>query len=363
MGPKDLSKEVILLLLPTDIPEGYQSRIKSKYPGIQIRWYNTLGPDGPAMKPEEIVPKELFEGVTILCARFLPSAELVPKCHYVQLTAAGPDKHTKHPLYQNPTTNFCSSSGVHPPQIAEWVIGTYIAHKHHFSKYAEYQQRGYWPSMHERATGHVESSPGLRMGILGYGAIGRQVARLAKTMGMEIYAFNARERSTPESKKDDSYRVPGTEGDPDGVLPAAWFHGTSKEAVDEFLVQGLDVLAMCLPLTDYNVNIIDEKEFGIMSDRKTFLINIGRGAHINTQSLITALQSGQIRGAALDVTDPEPLPQDHPLWKAPNLFITPHVSWHTPHYFARVMDILEHNLDRLSRGEKLMNLIDKQLNY
>lgn len=201
------------------------------------------------------------------------------------------------------------------------------------------------------------------MGILGYGAIGRQVARLATAMGMEIYAFTARERSTPETRKDDSYRVPGTEGDPDGVLPVAWFHGTSKEAVDEFLAQGIDVLVMCLPLTDYTRNIIDEKEFDIMSERKTFVINVGRGPHINSQALISALEIGRIRGAAVDVAEKEPLPQDHPLWKAPNLLITPHVSWQTPYYFTRVMEILEHNLDRLSRGEKLMNQIDKKLNY
>ena len=292
----DLSKEIILFLLPTDIPEDYSFRITDKYPGIQVRWYNTLGPDGPHTQPEEIVPKELFQDVTILCARFLPSADLLPQCRYVQLTAAGPDKHTKSPLYQNPRIDVCSANGVHPPQIAEWVIGTYIAHKHHFSKYAEYQKRGYWPSQHERATGHVESSPGSRMGILGYGAIGRQVARLATAMGMEIYAFTARERRMPESRRDDSYRVPGTEGDPEGVLPSAWFHGTSAEAINDFLAQGLDVLVMCLPLTDYTVDIIDKEQFEIMAEKKTFVINIGRGAHINTEALISALEKKVIRG-------------------------------------------------------------------
>lgn len=363
MDPIDLGKEIILFLLPTAIPEDYQARIKEKHPGIQIRWFNTMLPEGPHSEPEKIVPKELFEGVTILCARFLPSTDILPKCHHVQLTSAGSDKHTAKPLYKNPNITICSANGVHPPQIAEWVMGTYIAHKHHFSKYADYQKRGYWPSHYERATTQVESTPGLRMGILGYGAIGRQVARLATAMGMEVYAFTARERSTPESRRDDSYRVLGTQGDPDGVLPAAWFQGTSKDAVDDFLAQGIDVLVMCLPLTDYTVNIIDEREFSIMSEKKTFVINVGRGAHINTRALMSALQTGKIRGAAIDVTDPEPLPKDHPLWSAPNLTITPHVSWHTPHYFTRVMDILEQNLDRLSRGEKLMNLIDKKLSY
>lgn len=121
MAPVDLSKEVILLLLPTDIPEDYQARIKTKYPGIQIRWHNTLRPEGPHPRPEEIVPNELFQGVTILCARFLPTTDTLPRCHYVQLTAAGPNEHIKKPLYQRPNVKVCSANGVHPPQIAEWV--------------------------------------------------------------------------------------------------------------------------------------------------------------------------------------------------------------------------------------------------
>ena len=144
-------------------------------------------------------------------------------------------------------------------------------------------------------------------------------------MGMEIYAFTARERRMPESRRDDSYRVPGTEGDPEGVLPSAWFHGTSAEAINDFLAQGLDVLVMCLPLTDYTVDIIDKEQFEIMAEKKTFVINIGRGAHINTEALISALEKKVIRGAAVDVVEPEPLPRDHPLWKAPNLIITPYV--------------------------------------
>ena len=81
------------------------------------------------------------------------------------------------------------------------------------------QQRNcYWSSPHERATAYVEDSPGLRMGILGYGAIGRQCARVAKAMGMDIIAYTSRQRPTPESKRDDSYCVPGT-GDPEGPPP------------------------------------------------------------------------------------------------------------------------------------------------
>ena len=362
MAPhRDLNNEVILFLLPKDVPQAYQTRLQQKYPGMTIRWRDTLTNDG-ILKPEDF-PDELFKGVTILCAQFLPEVSLVPKCHYVQLTAAGPDRHINNSLYKSPNVAVCSSNGVHPPQIAEWVIGTWIAHQHRFFQYMDQQRNCYWSSPHERATAYVEDSPGLRMGILGYGAIGRQCARVAKAMGMDIIAYTSRQRPTPESKRDDSYCVPGT-GDPEGLLPSAWYHGSSKEALNTFLAQDLDVLVMCLPLTSSTVNILSAEQFSILSAKRTFVINVGRGKHIDQEALISALEEGKIRGAALDVTEPEPLPADHALWKAPNIIITPHISWQTPHYFTRVMVILEQNLERLEKGEeKLVNQIDKELNY
>lgn len=141
-------------------------------------------------------------------------------------------------------------------------------------------------------------------------------------MGMEVYAYTRSEKATPELRKDDSYCVART-GDPDGLIPTKWFHGSSRENVDAFLGQDLDILVVSLPLTDATRGIISSKQFEIMSKKKTFLCNIARGGHVDQDALIQALEKGLIRGAALDVTDPEPLPSDHPLWKAPNLLITP----------------------------------------
>lgn len=357
---RDFSQEVILFLLPTDIPQDYQTRLQRKFPGVTARWHNMLSPATREVLTWESVPRHLFDGVTILCAQRLPPAEYVPKCHLIQLTAAGPDKSAQHPLFKDPKATVCSANGVHPPQIAEWAIGTWIAHRHHFKHYMAQQQRGYWPTNYKRATAYVEDSPGGRMGILGYGAIGRQVERLAKAMGMDVVAFTARERPTPESKHDKSYCVPGT-GDPTGEIPSRWFHGGTSTAIDDFLAQDIDVLFMALPLTSSTTNIISEKQFDILSKTRPFIINVGRGAHIDTEALMAANAAGKIRGAALDVTDPEPLPADHPLWHAPNIFITPHVSWQTERYFVRVMDIVEQNLERLVGGQDLLNVIDKSL--
>lgn len=179
---------------------------------------------------------------------------------------------------------------------------------------------------------------------------------------MDVVAYTMRERPTPESRHDDSYCVPGT-GDPKGTYPSKWFHGTTKADVNNFLAQDLDILVICLPLTNSTRNMIAAEQFEILSKKKTFLSNIGRGPHVNTEDLVTALHTNQIRGAALDVTDPEPLPKDHPLWKAPNLLLTPHTSGHSKHYFDRVLAIVDHNLERIAEGKPEINRVDRGLTY
>ena len=95
-------------------------------------------------------------------------------------------------------------------------------------------------------------------------------------------------------------------------------------------------------------------------EHETFLSNVGRGKHIDTDALVEALQQGKIQGAALDVTDPEPLPDGHPLSTAPNVFITPHISWRTPCYFQRILNIMEVNLEKLNNREPLLNVMSKE---
>lgn len=195
-------------------------------------------------------------------------------------------------------------------------------------------------------------------GIMGYGAIGRQCANVGRALGMDVVAYTRRERKTPESRQEAGYSVAGL-GDADGLVPSAWYHGSEEADVNNFLSQDLDLLILSLPLTPATRGLIKKKQFEILAKKKTFLVNIGRGPLVNTNDLIDALENGTIRGAALDVTDPEPLPQDHPLWKAPNLFITPHVSWVSNHYYDRILEILEINLDRLHSDQPLLNNVER----
>jgi len=147
------------------------------------------------------------------------------------------------------------------------------------------------------------------------------------------------------------------------VLPKKWFSGETKEELHEFLSQGFDLLVVSVPLTDKTRHLLAGPEFEILKARKTFVSNIARGAIIKTDDLIDALDKGLIRGAALDVTDPEPLPDGHPLWKAKNVIITPHVSGNSTAYTERVLALLENNLTRLSEGKELMNQVSRRDGY
>ncbi|KAF4878607.1 D-2-hydroxyacid dehydrogenase [Colletotrichum siamense] len=314
-----LANDILLVFLSSPRNEEWISRVESNYPGLQVRWANNHLPDGRFLLPDEL-PDEVWDGVTMIISFNPPSLERLKNVRFVQLTSAGADKWRDHPVYKNPDIPFCTTNGCHPPQIAEWVIGSWLASQHHFLRYAENQKQGFWEGP---MAVDFEDSVGLRMGILGYGAIGRQCGKIAQAMGMEVYAFTRSEKATPESRKDDSYVVPGT-GDPDGLVPSKWFHGASKEAVNNFLAQDLDLLVIGMPLTSETTGLIGKEQFEILSKKKTFVSNIARGPLIQTDALIEALETGKIRAAALDVTDPEPLPKDHPLWKAPNVFITPH---------------------------------------
>jgi phosphoglycerate dehydrogenase-like enzyme len=161
-------------------------------------------------------------------------------------------------------------------------------------------------------------------------------------MGMEVYAFTRTPYTADKKAKSDHYSVPGM-GDPQGQLPSRWFHGESRDAVNEFLRQDLDLLVLCLPLTTATEYLLGAEQFDILTQgkKRTFVSNVARGKLIRTEALVDALHKGKIRGAAVDVTDPEPLPESHPLFSAPNVVITPHVSWQSVNNWDRMMDILE----------------------
>jgi phosphoglycerate dehydrogenase-like enzyme len=265
--------------------------------------------------------------------------------------------------------------------IAEWVILQVLSNSHKQKQLLDLQRKHEWGSI--VGFMNLRDSVGMRLGVLGYGSIGRQgnidthcvryaltyvptVARVCKAMGMDVIAYTASPRTTSDSKKDKGYVVAGT-GDPDGTIPSAWYSGTDKGSLHHFLAQDIDVLLVAVPLTKETQYLLAAPEFEILGKKNAFIANISRGSIINQTDLIAFLQKGEdeggLRGAALDVTDPEPLPPSNPLWDLENVIITPHVSGLSREYEERSYEILEGNLTNLERGKPLLNLVDRKRGY
>ncbi|KAM0244955.1 hypothetical protein ACHAQJ_010685 [Trichoderma viride] len=344
----------LLIHIPLPLPQSFFDTVAERYP--QLRVHYELAPVvNSRMTNADSLPDEVWDGVTILCVMPPPSAEKMKNVKFVQLASAGSDLWLNHETFLKGDVVFCSTSGVHPPQIAEWAIGAWLAHAHNFKLFMAQADQEVW-DMQLGLSNTTSDSVGLRMGIMGYGTIGRQVARLAQALGMEIYVQTLSPRPTAESKKLSDYYVPGT-SDPDGLIPAKWFDGSGPEAVNHFLSQDLDIVLLSLPMSSKTRGCIGAEQFKILGKKKPFLINVARGPIVDTPALVEALEGGLLRGAALDVTDPEPLPKGHPLWKAPNVFITPHISWQSSKLTERITDVILKNLERWDKGEPLLNRV------
>ncbi len=220
-----------------------------------------------------------------------------------------------------------NASGVHGPNIAEHVVGSMIAHARQFHEAFRRQSRGEWRT-YETTEVH-----GSTVAVAGLGAIGQAVVDRLEPFGVDTVGV----RYSPEKG-----------GPTDEVYGFDEFHEAVADA--EYVV-------LACPLTETTRGLVDADALRTMRP-EAVLVNIARGPVVDTDALVSELRNNRIRGAALDVTDPEPLPADHPLWGLSNVTITPHNAGHTPAYYDRIGEILADNLRRLDAGEPLRNRVN-----
>ncbi|HEY0754064.1 MAG TPA: D-2-hydroxyacid dehydrogenase [Ktedonobacteraceae bacterium] len=291
--------------------------------------------------------------IEVLYAHTTPfDLDLVPNLRWVQLNSAGVDLLYDTPLWQSEIA-ITSASGIHAVQIAEYVLGMLLSYAHHFPEIARLQSSGRWPAMAEKLPFATRELRGKTLGILGYGAIGREVARLASTFGMRILAT----RRAGRVAAFDGWTPSGT-GDPAGSLPERFYDLNELSA----LLPECDMLVLALPLSSQTHHLIGQAELALMRPH-AFLVNIGRGPLIDHDALAVALSTHAIGGAALDVTEPEPLPVSSPLWALDTAIITPHVSGMSVYYNDRVVELFCANLQRYLAGEPLYNLVQRDQGY
>ena len=281
--------------------------------------------------------------------------EAAANLRWVQLHMAGVNTLYDHPLYAKSDVSITTTSGVHAATIAEYAITVLLALAHRVPRMVEWKAKGGWPPDRERWPLFVPSEVrGATLGVIGYGSIGRELARIAKTaFAMTVLAC----KRDPSARADDGYMLPGT-GDPDGRLPDAWF---APHELMELLARS-DVVVNCAPLTRETERMIDTRALAAMKP-SAYFINVGRGGSVDEAALVQALRDHRIAGAAVDVFAHEPPPDHHPFYGVENLIVSPHVSGFLPSYDDRCTDLFAENLRRYLAGTPLLNLVDRTRGY
>jgi phosphoglycerate dehydrogenase-like enzyme len=282
-----------------------------------------------------------------------PNVAEAPRLRWVQLHQAGIDTLLEHPLYANSDVAFTTASGVHAIPMAEYAMAMILAFAHHMPQMMEDKISGLWPK--ERWNRYLPKELyGATIGIVGYGSIGRQIARLAVIFGMKVLAMKRDLRQPAETN---TFVVAGT-GDPEGDIPERMY---PPEALHSFL-SACDFVVLTVPLTGNTKHLIDADALKAVKP-DAVIINVARGDVIDEAALIDALQHERLRGAALDVFSQEPLPADNPLWTLPNVIMSPHIAGLTPLYYERAADLFAENLRRFLAGEPLLNQVDRGKGY
>jgi phosphoglycerate dehydrogenase-like enzyme len=296
----------------------YADRLRERLPDANVERARTPHEERELIRSARVVTGiDLDEGL-------LDAAETLD---LFACTFAGTDHVPVDALAERGVT-VTNAGGIHAPGIAEQAIGNMLVFARRLHEGWRRKRNHEW--RHFQSHEFTDST----VTVVGLGAIGEALAQ--RLQGFEVYTIGV--RYTPEKG-----------GTTDEVC------GFDERELHDALAR-TDYLAIACPLTETTRGLIDKEALATLPP-SAVLINAARGAIVDTDALVTALQSEAIRGAALDVTDPEPLPQDHPLWTLENSLITPHTGGHTPRHWERLADIVARNVERLDTDEELENAV------
>lgn len=259
-----------------------------------------------------------------------------PQLHWFQSFQVGVERCVAVPGLIERDVVLTNSQRTSGPPIAEHAVAMMMSLARGLPQYGRFQQAGEW---NREGFGQARELKGRTLLVVGLGGIGTEVAWRGHGLGMRVVATRNSSREGPDYVA----RV----GLPDELLALA------AEA---------DVVVNAAPITPATTGIFDARFFDAMKPGGYF-INIARGRSVVQDDLVAALRSGQLGGAGLDVTDPEPLPAGHPLWAMPNVIITPHIAGDSDREDARQWLLVTENLRRYSAGEPLLNVVDIARGY
>jgi phosphoglycerate dehydrogenase-like enzyme len=306
-----------------------------------------------AARTAEEISGEVWEKAEILYTdRVLPTPAQAANLRWIQFHHAGIDFAVDSPIFQRENLAVTTLSGTATSQMAEYILMMILSMGHRLPEMIHAQESALWPADRWERFSPLELRYAT-VGLVGYGSVGRQVARLLQPFGCRVLA-SKRDAMHPE----DLGYTPQGMGDPLGDF----FHRLYPGQALKSMLKECDFIVITLPLTEETRGLIGEAELEVCKPH-AMIINPSRGEIIQDAALIKALQEHTIGGAALDVFDQEPLPADNPLWKLPNVLITPHISGNSPHYNEKAVELFADNLNRYCSGQSLLNLFDRQRGY
>jgi phosphoglycerate dehydrogenase-like enzyme len=316
------------LIIPKVLASVIEPRLASLAPGIATVCFDDEGRlDGDAADAVGMMrwwnPLPIFRA--LLAA--------APELRWVHTPSAGVD-HVLIPEIIESEIVLTNSAGAHAIPIAEFVMMYMLTHAKRVDELRALA-RDEWSRGDDVRCGELFEHTLL---IIGLGGIGEELAVRARAFGMRVVGSRRRPRPTPGVDM-----VVGEDG---------W-----RELLPE-----ADFVVVAAPLTEQTRGMVDAAAFARMKP-SAYFINIARGQIVDGDALLDALQSRRIAGAAIDTPPIEPLPADHPLWDAPNTWITPHISYSSPRTRGRIIDIFIDNVRRFRAGEPLVNVVDKQAGY
>jgi phosphoglycerate dehydrogenase-like enzyme len=342
MGAGMTSSDQTHVIVALDFSDAIMERIRAVSPKLKVdRHY----PD---------VPDKVWGDAEILYTlRHFPNPEQAPRLRWIQMHTAGIDHAADHPIMHTQDVEVTTASGIHAVQITEYCLMMMMAFTYKLPLMLEYQHRAEWTRGQHKvfAPYHLR---GQTLGIIGYGAVGRELGRAADALGMRVLAVK---RDVMHPADHDSYHLPGT-GDPEGSIPTRIY---PPEALVS-MVRECDFVVVIAPLTAKTRHLIDASVLAAMK-KTAVLINVARGPVVDEAALISALAANQIAGAALDVFETEPLPTTSPLWARDNVIISPHVAGNAADYHDKTAALFIENLQRYLENRPLLNRIEHERGY
>jgi len=303
-------------------------------------------------KTAEDLPEELLPEIEVLYTiSALPDPEMVPKLRWIQFHFAGVDHVADHSLLRS-DLQVTTLSGAAVPQIAEFALMCMLASVHRLPVMMKDSAETRWAK--DRFERYRPSElRGSTVGIVGYGSVGREIARLCCAFGASVLAT----KHDLKRLDDIGYTLNGL-GDPGAELPDRLYPPQALPS----MVSSCDFIVITVPLTPQTRGMIDESVLGGIKPT-AYLINVSRGGVVDHGALVEALNENRLAGAALDVYPVEPLPDSSPLWGMPNVILSPHVAGTSEHYYERAAELFAKNLHRYHVGRPLLNLYDPDRNY